>query len=108
VLTWSPAAWLVMLYLVGLMSTTSQWLYVRSLRDLRTSQVSALLYTQPLFTALIAAAVLGELPTPVTIVAGLLIVAGVWLVNRPAVRQPSPAASTASRESEARVAAGSR
>ena len=108
VLTWSPAAWLVMLYLIALMSTTSQWLYVRSLRDLRTGQVSALLYTQPLFTALIAAAVLGELPTPVTIVAGLLIVAGVWLVNRPAARQPAPAAATASGESEARVAAGSR
>ncbi|MBA2450336.1 MAG: DMT family transporter [Chloroflexi bacterium] len=98
VLSWSPAAWGVMAYLVILMSMTSQWLYVRSLRDLRTSQVSALLYTQPLFTALMAAAVLGELPTSVTVVAGLLILAGVWLVNRPmpARRPPTGVAAASS------------
>ena len=86
VLEWSPTAWLVMLYLVILMSTSSQWLYVRAVRDLQPSQVSAGLYTKPFFTAVMAAVFLAELPTPVTIVSGLLILAGVWLVNRPTRR----------------------
>ena len=101
VLTWSPAAWAVMAYLVILMSMISQWLYVRSLRDLRTSQVSALLYTQPLFTALLAAAALGELPTPVTVAAGLLILTGVWLVNRPMTAGRQPAGAAAAKPSAA-------
>ncbi|MCC6179682.1 MAG: DMT family transporter [Chloroflexi bacterium] len=82
VLTWSLSAWAVMAYLVVLMSMLSQWLYVRSLRDLQASQVSALLYTQPLFTAIIAAA-FGEPPTVLTAASGILILGGVLLVNRP-------------------------
>jgi drug/metabolite transporter (DMT)-like permease len=101
VLTWSPAAWLVMAYNVVLMSMTSQWLYIRSIRDLRASQVSALLYTQPVFTALMAAATLGELPTPLTLVCGALILAGVVLVNRPIKRRPAPAVAGAARPSPA-------
>ena len=42
-----------------------------------------LLYTQPLFTALMAAAAPGEVPSMLTLVSGALIVTGVWLVNRP-------------------------
>src|SRR5439155_20483922 len=53
-LNWSPAAWLIMAYLVAFMSTTSQWLYLRCLRELRASQVSAFLYLSPLFTAILA------------------------------------------------------
>lgn len=83
-LTWSPTAWWVMVYLVVLMSTTSQLFYVWAIRGLPTHQVSALLYTQPLCTALWAAGMIGELPTVVTVASGLLILAGVWLVNRPA------------------------
>jgi drug/metabolite transporter (DMT)-like permease len=95
--SWSPQAWWAMAYLVLLMSTTSQLFYIMSIRDLHSSQVSALLYTGPLFTALISAVTIGELPTITTVVAGLLILAGVVLVNRrggvrsaPRVR-PSPA-----------------
>jgi drug/metabolite transporter (DMT)-like permease len=97
VLTWSPTAWLIMLYLVVLMSMVSQWLYVLSIRDLHTSQVSALLYSGPFFTAVIAGVVLDERPTAITLLAGLLILGGVWLVNRPArtrlpAATPTPAA----------------
>ena len=64
------------------MSTSSQWLYLRCLREIPASQASAFLNLQPLFTALMAAGFLGELPTPLTIGSGLLILLGVWLVNR--------------------------
>ena len=93
---WSMTAWLVMAYNVSLMSMASQWLYVRALRDLRASQVSALLYTQPLFTALMAAAALSEIPSVLTLVSGALILAGIWLVNRPTGRARLPAAPASS------------
>jgi drug/metabolite transporter (DMT)-like permease len=83
VLAWSPTAWLVMLYLVAFMSTSSQWLYLRCLREVPASQASAMLNLMPLFTAVMAAVFLGELPTLVTLAGGLAILAGVWLVNRP-------------------------
>jgi drug/metabolite transporter (DMT)-like permease len=90
VLNWSPTAWIVMLYLVALMSTSSQWLYVRCLREVRASQASASLYLMPFFTAIMAAVFLGEQPTPLTLIAGLLILVGVGLVNRPQeTRQPA-------------------
>ena len=82
-LDWSPSAWLIMLYLVAFMSTSSQWLYVRCLREVGASQASAFQYLSPLLTAVQAALFLGEAPTPVAIACGLLILGGVWLVNRP-------------------------
>ena len=53
--------------------------------------MSALLYTQPLFTALMAAGALGESPSVLTLVSGALILTGVWLVNRPIGRARRPA-----------------
>jgi drug/metabolite transporter (DMT)-like permease len=91
VLHWSPTAWIIMLYLVALMSTSSQWLYVRCLREVHASQASAFLYLMPFFTAVMAAIFLGELPTPLTIFAGLLILVGVWLVSRPQRARQRPA-----------------
>jgi drug/metabolite transporter (DMT)-like permease len=81
--TWSPTAWAVMLYLVVLVGTSSQWLYSWTIRELGPSRVSAGLYLKPLFVAILATAFLDEVPTLITIVSGLLILAGVWLVNRP-------------------------
>lgn len=82
VLRWSAEAWWGMAYLVVLMSVVSQFTFILSIRDLHPSQVSAFLYTGPLFTALLAIGALGEQPTPITAVAGLLILGGVVLVNR--------------------------
>jgi drug/metabolite transporter (DMT)-like permease len=89
-LHWSPEAWLILAYLVAFMSTTSQWLYVRCLRDLNAGQASAFLYLQPLFTVVLAAIFLNEMPTLLTLGSGLLILGGVWLVNRPQrLRRPA-------------------
>ena len=80
---WSPIAWAVMLYLVVITGTSSQWLYSWTIRELGPSRVSAALYLKPLFVAVLAAAFLGEVPTLLTLASGLLILCGVWLVNRP-------------------------
>jgi drug/metabolite transporter (DMT)-like permease len=90
VLSWSPAAWWGMLYLILLMSMASQFTFILSIRDLHPSQVSAFLYTGPLFTALFAAVTLGETPTVTTLLSGLLILAGVALVNRRAAPRRIP------------------
>lgn len=97
VLEWSPTAWLVMVYLVAVTGTLSQWLYQWTIRELGPSRVSAGLYLKPLFVAALAVAFLGERPTLVTLVSGLLILAGVWLVNRPRRPEAIEAAEAARR-----------
>jgi drug/metabolite transporter (DMT)-like permease len=93
--SWSPSAWMILVYLVAFMSTSSQWLYLRCLREIPASQASAFMNLMPFFTALEAAVFLGELPTPLTIGAGLLILLGVWLVNRPRRAAPRPRSARA-------------
>jgi drug/metabolite transporter (DMT)-like permease len=91
---WSPAAWASMAYLVVVVATSSQWLYVWTIRELGPSRTSAGLYVKPLFVMLLASAILGEVPTIVTVISGLLILGGVWLVNRPPrLRGAAPADS---------------
>jgi drug/metabolite transporter (DMT)-like permease len=79
---WSWQAWAVMAYLVFVQGTCSQWLYAWTIRELGPSRVSAAMYLKPLFIALMAVPFLGEQPTWLTVVSGLLILSGVWLVNR--------------------------
>jgi drug/metabolite transporter (DMT)-like permease len=50
------------------------------------SQVGAFLYLEPLVTAAVAAALLGEEITAVSLLGGAVILLGVWLVNRPGKR----------------------
>jgi drug/metabolite transporter (DMT)-like permease len=47
------------------------------------SQVGAFLYLEPLVTAAVAAALLEEEITPMSLLGGAVILLGVWLVNRP-------------------------
>jgi drug/metabolite transporter (DMT)-like permease len=54
------------------------------------SQVGAFLYLEPLVTAAVAAVLLGEPITPVSLLGGAVILLGVWLVNRPAKRGSGP------------------
>jgi drug/metabolite transporter (DMT)-like permease len=52
------------------------------LEKLQVSQVGVFLYLEPLATMLIASAVLGEHIQGITLLGGLIILTGVWLVNR--------------------------
>jgi drug/metabolite transporter (DMT)-like permease len=89
--TWSATAWALILYLVLLTSTLSQVMYIYALRDVSAAQAISFMYLQPVFTALMAAAVLGEELTLLTLICGALIFFGLWLVNRP--RRPRLTAS---------------
>lgn len=61
--------------------TTWNW----SMKHLEASRVGAFLYIEPFITVLLAFAFLGEVPPPVTLVGGLLTLAGVLLVSRSAL-----------------------
>lgn len=82
-LDWSLGTWLAVGYMVVFVTGVSQAMYVYGLREVSASQAISFMYLQPVFTAILAALVLDERPTPLTFVCGALILAGLWLVNRP-------------------------
>jgi drug/metabolite transporter (DMT)-like permease len=53
-----------------------------ALQSLPVAQTGAFLYLEPVVTVAVAAVVLGEELTLVTLLGGVLILAGVWMVNR--------------------------
>ncbi len=72
-----------MAYMIVLASGLSQVMYIYGLRDVTPSQAISFSYLMPVFTAGLAAAILGEQVTMLTLGCGALIVFGLWLVNRP-------------------------
>ncbi len=54
-----------------------------ALKDLPASQVGVLLYIEPLVTLVVTAIILSEQVTLASILGGITIILGVWLVNRP-------------------------
>lgn len=84
ILTWSEATWIGVAYMVVFASGLSQVMYIYGLRDVTPSQAISFSYLMPVFTAALAAAILGEQITALTLSCGALIVLGLWLVNRPA------------------------
>jgi len=52
------------------------------LAKIQASQIGAFLYIEPLVTMLIASALLGEHIQGITLLGGLIILTGVWLVTR--------------------------
>lgn len=80
---WSPGIWLGMVYL-GIVNTgLSQVMFLYALREVTTAQAVSYSYLQPPMTALMAMVVLGEQVTPLTLGCGVVIIFGLWLVNRP-------------------------
>jgi drug/metabolite transporter (DMT)-like permease len=77
------------LYLAIINTGLSHLLFVYALREVTSAQAVSYTYAQPPMTALMAMFALGEQPTLMTLVCGLVILLGIWLVNRPrAVRRP--------------------
>jgi drug/metabolite transporter (DMT)-like permease len=92
---WSTGVWVGVLYL-GLVNTgLSQLMFLYALREVSSAQAVSYTYLQPAMTALMAMAALGEQPGLLTLVCGVVILAGIWLVNRPrATRRRPPAAES--------------
>lgn len=82
----SAATWLALAYIVVSPTVGTYFLNTFALRRAPASMVAIYIYIQPLFGAVLAAAVLGERPSSSTAVGGVLIALGVWLVSREARR----------------------
>jgi drug/metabolite transporter (DMT)-like permease len=60
-----------------------------ALQSIPTAQLGSFLYLEPLVAVIVAAVVLGEYLLWASLVGGAIILLGVWLVNRPAVKIPA-------------------
>jgi len=74
--------WMAVLFLGVFCSGFAYIWWYDALQRLPASQAGALLYVEPLVAVVVAAALLGEEVTPLTLVGGAVILAGVWLVTR--------------------------
>jgi drug/metabolite transporter (DMT)-like permease len=75
----SGATWLRVAYLGAFPSAASYLLYNRALRDLDASQVGAFTNLSPVIGAVSGVLFLGEAITPLAIVGGIIVLAGVWM-----------------------------
>ncbi|HEX6836780.1 MAG TPA: DMT family transporter [Polyangia bacterium] len=82
----SQKAWLCVAYIVLFPTVGTYFLNMFALQKAPASLVAIYIYVQPVVGALMAAAMLGERPSPSTFVGGALIGAGIWLVTREARR----------------------
>lgn len=76
------AAWGSVLVLALLTSILGYVAWYWALAHGGISRIASIQFTQPIFGLLLAAVVLSERPAPVTMVAGVAILAGAWLVQR--------------------------
>ena len=90
----SSAGWLALVWIIALPTVAAYYLNVWAMLHVQSSTVSAFVYLQPILTALMAAAVLGERPSARIIPSALLIAAGVGVaIHEQRIREkgPSPA-----------------
>jgi drug/metabolite transporter (DMT)-like permease len=88
----SAAGWGAVLFLGIGASGLGYLFWYMALERLETSQVAAFLYVEPLVTLAAAVGVLGETVAPSTIIGGVMVLAGVYVVQRSA---PTPGDSSA-------------
>jgi drug/metabolite transporter (DMT)-like permease len=80
----SAGGWLCLAYLGLACSGLGFMLYYAALEHLEASQVAAFIYVEPLIAQALSVAVLGEPLSPAVVAGGAAILAGVYLVSRPA------------------------
>ena len=80
---WSIGVWAGILYLAFVNTGLSQVMFLYALREVSAAQAVSYTYLQPAMTAVMAIFALGEQPTLLTLVCGVVILLGIWLVNRP-------------------------
>jgi len=75
--------WLAILFLGVFCSGIAYIFWYGALKVLPVAQTGAFLYIEPIITVIVAAVVIREAVSPASLVGGLAILFGVWLVNRP-------------------------
>ena len=75
--------WIAILFLGILCSGIAYIFWYDALKDLPVAQTGAFLYLEPFVTLIVASIVIGEAILFVSIIGGITILIGVWLVNRP-------------------------
>jgi drug/metabolite transporter (DMT)-like permease len=90
----SPTGGMAVLFLGLCCSGLGYLFWYAALETIEASRVAALLYLEPLVTLLAAVVLLGEPVQPVTVAGGLLLLAGVFVVERAPPSRPRPRASS--------------
>ena len=75
--------WLAILFLGIFCSGIAYIFWYDALKVLPVAQTGAFLYFEPIITVIVAAIIIGEAITVASMLGGLAILFGVWLVNRP-------------------------
>jgi drug/metabolite transporter (DMT)-like permease len=82
VINLSLIGWISILFLGLFCSGIAYVIWARALRDMESAKVGAFLYFEPFVTVLAAWFFLNEVITLIMILSGLLITAGVFIVNK--------------------------
>jgi drug/metabolite transporter (DMT)-like permease len=80
--------WLAITFLGVLCSGVAYYFWYDALKVLPVAQTGAFLYLEPIITVIVAAFVIREAILLATLVGGIIILVGVWLVNRPSQSVP--------------------
>ena len=83
-----PVTWLLVLYIIAVPTGLAYWLSLWALQRASSSSVAMFVYVQPVVTALLAPAILGERLGLEAVVAGIAIFAGIALVTLPRAQRP--------------------
>ena len=75
--------WIAIVFLGVLCSGLAYIFWYDALKVLSVAQTGAFLYLEPIVTVIVAAIVIQEVILLATLVGGIIILVGVWLVNRP-------------------------
>ncbi len=78
----SVDGWTAVLFLGIACSGLAYIFWYDALQAMPSAQVGVFLYLEPLVTVAVAGWLLGEALTPATLIGGIIILVGVWLVNR--------------------------
>ncbi len=77
-----PRGWMAMIYL-GVFTTGLAYIaWFDALSQLPAAQTGAFLFIEPLTSMVVAAIILNEKITPVSVLGGAVILVGIWMVNR--------------------------
>ena len=75
--------WVVLAYVVLFPTVIAYILWMEGIRTIGSGPTTSFMFLAPVFALIIAAALLGERPTPLQGGGGALMLCGVWLINRP-------------------------